>query len=52
MMEDRLRGAVEEVDKEKALKEVAEATTKERGMATENAKECARTAERAQALAE
>lgn len=51
MMEDRLRGAAEEVDKEKALKEVAEATVKEKGTVAENAEERARTAERAQALA-
>ena len=52
MMENQLRGAVKEADKEKALKEVAEATAKERGTAVENAEEWARTAERAQALAE
>ena len=47
MMEDWLRDAAKEVDKEKALKEVIEATVKEKGMATENAKEKVRVAERA-----
>ena len=52
MIEDRLKGAAEEANKEKALKEVAEATTKEKGTAVENAEERARAVERAQALAQ
>lgn len=51
MMKDQLRGAAEEADKEKALKEVAEATTKEKGTIAEKAEERATTADRAQALA-
>ena len=47
MIEDRLKGAAEEANKEKALKEVAEATTKEKGTAVENAEERARAVERA-----
>lgn len=45
MMEDQLRGAAKEVDKEKALKEVA--TAKEKGTTTENVEERTRAAERA-----
>ena len=52
MMEDWLKGAMKEVDKEKALKEVAEAMTKKKGKAVENAEEWARAFKRAQALAE
>ena len=52
MMEDWLKGATKEVDKENALKEVAEATTKKKGKAVENAEEQARAFKRAQALAE
>lgn len=43
---------MKEVDKEKALKEVAEAMTKKKGKAVENAEEWARAFKRAQALAE
>ncbi|KAL0000705.1 hypothetical protein SO802_014486 [Lithocarpus litseifolius] len=37
MMKDKLKDAVEEVDKEKALKDVAEATVKEKVTAAKNA---------------
>lgn len=47
MMEDRLKDAAEEVDKEKALKEVAEATVKDKDKAVENVEEQTRVAERA-----
>ena len=52
MMEERLRGAVEEANKEKALKEVAKAMAKEKGTAVEKAEERTKAAEKAQALAE
>ena len=52
MMEDRLRDVVEEVDKERALKEVVEATVKDKDKAMENAKDRIRATERARALAE
>jgi len=52
MIEDRLKGAAEEANKEKALKEVVEATMKEKGTAVENAEEQARAVERTQALAQ
>lgn len=45
MMEDQLRGAAKEVDKEKVLKEVA--TAKEKGTTAENVEERTRAAERA-----
>ena len=45
MMEDRLKSATEEVNREKALKEVAEATAREKSAAIENAEERARIAE-------
>lgn len=47
LMENRLKNAVEEVDKEKALKDVAKATVKEKVTATKNAEELEREAERA-----
>lgn len=47
MMQDRLKNAAVEADKEKALKEFAEATARGKGTATENAKERARVVERA-----
>lgn len=47
MMEDWLKNATKEANKEKPLKEVAEATVREKSMATENAEEWARVAERA-----
>jgi len=47
MMEDRLKSATEEGDKEKALKEVSEATVREKSTATENIEERARVAEKA-----
>ena len=52
MMEDRLKSATEEADKEKALKEVAEATAREKSVAIQNAEERARIAEGTRILAE
>ena len=52
MMEDQLKNAAEEANKEKALKEVVEATAREKTTATKNAEERARVAERALILAE
>lgn len=52
MIEDKLRDAAKEVDKEKALKEVVEATVKDKDKAVKNAEERIRAAERARALAE
>ena len=47
MMEDRLKSATEEADKEMALKEVVEAMAREKGTTTKNAEERTRIAERA-----
>lgn len=47
MMEDRLKNAAEEAEKEKALKEVVEAIARGKGTAAKNAKERARVAEKA-----
>lgn len=47
LMEDRLKDATKEADKEKALKDVAEATAKEKTIAAENAEARAREVERA-----
>ena len=52
LMEDRLKVAAEEADKEKALKDVAEATMKEKFTVVENAEAWAQEAERAQAQAD
>lgn len=52
MMEVKLRDAAEETDKERALKEVAKATVKDKDKVVENAKEWIRVAERAQAFIE
>ena len=52
MMEDRLKDAIEEADKERALKDVVEATVKKKDKAVENAEERTRAAKRAQALAD
>lgn len=52
MMEDRLKDAVEEVDKEKGLREVDEAIAKEKGMATKNAEKRAKVVERTRNQAE
>lgn len=49
IMENRLKDAVEEADKEKALKDVAEATAKEKVTATENAEAWVWEVERARA---
>ena len=52
MMEDRLMDATDEIDKEKALKDVVEATTKEKAYMAENAKARAQEVERARAQAD
>ena len=52
MMEDRLKDATEEADKERTLKEVAKATVKDKEKVVENVKEQIRAAERAWALTE
>ena len=52
MMEGRLRDAIEQANKERALKKVVEAMVKDKDKAMENAEERIRVAERARALAE
>ena len=52
IIEDRLKEATEEADKEKALKEAVEVTVKDKGKAAEDAKERAKAAEKVRALAE
>ena len=52
MMEDRLMDATDEIDKEKALKDVVEATTKEKAYMAKNAKARAQEVERAWAQAD
>lgn len=52
MMEDRLKNTAEEADKERVLKEVAKAKTKEKNTTVENAEERTRAVERARVLAE
>lgn len=47
MMEDRLKDATEEADKERTFKDVAEATAKEKIMTVENIEARAQGAERA-----
>ena len=47
-----MKEAAEEVDREKALKEVAEVMTKDKGKAAEDTEERAKVAEKARALAE
>ena len=51
IIEDRLKEATEEADREKALKEVVEVTAKDKGKAAEDAEERAKAAEKARALA-
>ena len=51
-MEDQLKSAMEEADKEKTLKEVAEVMARENSTVVENTEERARATKRAQALAE
>lgn len=46
-MKDRLKDAAKEADKEKALKDVAEATAKEKTIVAENVEARAREVERA-----
>lgn len=46
MMEDRLKDAAKEVDTEKALKDVAEATAKKKASVAKNAEARAQEAER------
>ena len=52
MIEDKLRDVAKEANKEKALKEVVEATVKDKDKAVKNAEERIRAAESARALAE
>ena len=52
MVEDQVKYATKDAEKEKALKEVAEVIVREKGIATEAAKGKARELERAWALAE
>ena len=52
MMEDRLKDATEEADKERALKEVAEATVKDKEKVMENVEEQIRAVEKAWTLTE
>lgn len=52
MMEDQLKNTAEEADKERVLKEVAKAKTKEKNTTVENAEERTRAVERARVLAE
>ena len=47
-----MKEAAEEADREKALKEVAEVTAKDKGKAVKDAEERAKAAEKARALAE
>ena len=51
-MEDELKDAVKEANKERALKDIVEATTKEKVIASESAKAQARGVERDQAQVE
>ena len=51
IIEDRLKEVTEEANWEKALKEVAEVTAKDKGKAAADAEERAKAAEKAQALA-
>lgn len=51
IIKDRLKEAAEKADREKALKDIVEATTKDKGKAAEDAKKRAREAERAWVLA-
>lgn len=50
IIEDRLKEVAEDADWEKALKEVAEVTAKDKGKAAEDAEERAKEAEKARAL--
>ena len=52
IIEDRLKEATKEANREKALKEAAEVTVKDKGKAAEDAKERTKAAEKARALAE
>ena len=52
VIEDRLKEAIEDADREKALKNVAVAITKDKGKATELAKKRGQTSEKARILAE
>lgn len=47
MVEDRLKEAAEDADRERALKDITVATKKDKDKATEDAKRRAREAERA-----
>lgn len=52
IIKDRLKEAAEKADREKALKDIVEATTKDKGKAAEDAEKRAREVEKAQVLAE
>ena len=52
IIEDRLKDAAEEANKERSLKEVVEAMVRDKGKAMEDAEERTWVAERAWALAE
>ena len=52
VIEDQLKEAVEDADREKALKNVAVAITKDKGKAAELAKKRGHTSEKARILAE
>ena len=51
MFEDRFKEAIEDADRKWALKDVAMATTKDKGKVAEDAKKRAREAKKARALA-
>ena len=52
IIKDQLKEAIKEADREKALKEAAEVTVKDKGKAVEDAKERAKVVKKARALAE
>ena len=52
IIEDRLKDVAKEADRERALKEVAEATVRDKGKVAEDAEERTWAAKRAQALVE
>ena len=52
VLDDRLKELAEDVDREKALKDIANAVAKEKGKAAEAAEKKAQAAEKAQQLAE
>ena len=52
MLEDRLKEVAKDVDRKRALKDIAVATTKDKGKAAEDAEKGVKEAKKAQALAE